>query len=210
MPRRPGAGRKPRGTAAGVPFSLRLAPDLRNELERSAKKRRRALSEEIIGRLWLSLDKEREMQRDPAIRALCYLISEIANYVNVHREQRDRRGWHRDPFQFTAFKVGVTKLLDALTPSGEVRPPLVPIHEIQSLGPEDAWLINPEAAGKRAADNVFEMLHHRLTQDEMQVMVRASLRLGNRSIADHVEDLFYDMPHVRRDLGIDKPKETKQ
>jgi hypothetical protein len=56
---------------------------LRNELERSSKKRRRALSEEIIGRLWLSLDKERERQRDPAMRALAYLISEIAEYSHL-------------------------------------------------------------------------------------------------------------------------------
>jgi len=204
MPGRSGAGRKPKGTAAGAPFSLRLAPDLRNRLERSAKKRRRVLSEEIIGRLWLSLDKEREMQRDPAIRALCYLISEIGNSAHV----QGRRGWHLNPFQFTAFKIGVTKLLDALTPPGEVRPPLVPDHEIQSIDAEHDWLINPEAAGKRAADIVFQMLHHRLTQSQAEMMAQVSRRLGHD--ADRWEDIFYDMPHVRRDLGIDELGRSKQ
>jgi hypothetical protein len=34
--------------------------------------------------------------------------------------------WNRDPFTFRAFKLAVVKLLDALEPEGEIRPPSIP------------------------------------------------------------------------------------
>jgi len=203
MPRRPNAGRKPKGTTAGVPFSLRLAPDLRKELARSAKRRRRPLSEEIISRLRLSLDKERES--DPALRALCYLFSEIVGKVKWGAPPFEEKEWYRDPFLFTAFKIGVAKLLDERTPPGEVKPPL---RARNPDGTVHEWFQTPEATAKMAVDYVLLQLYQSLTPDKMPTTARQIHE--SSKYADEVEDHLYSMFRARRDLGIDQPEEMKQ
>src|SRR5437764_6494045 len=149
--RAPGGGRKPKGSAPGEPLTIRMPPDLRAELERAAKKRGRYLSEEILGRLRLSLAKQREEQRDPVVRALCYLISETANSVRKGDNPLSK-GWQRNPFLFRAFKIGVTAVLDALDQPGEARNPFPPP---QSAALSDDYSATPETLGRAAANNVL-------------------------------------------------------
>jgi hypothetical protein len=96
-----------------------MPDELRAELEASAKRRGRGISDELIGRLLASFSREREDKLDPTTRALNFLFSKLA--WEAHRGFRGK--WHQNPFMFRAFKLAVAKLLDALEPSGEMRSP---------------------------------------------------------------------------------------
>jgi hypothetical protein len=98
---------------------VRMPDDLRAELEASAKRRGRGISDELIGRLVASFSREREDKLDPTTRALNFLFSKLA--WEAHRDFREK--WHQNPFIFRAFKLAVAKLLDALEPSGEMQSP---------------------------------------------------------------------------------------
>src|SRR3974390_1784966 len=112
-----GAGRNPsapfRHSAAQL--TVRMPDDMRARLDAAARKKGWSLSQELLWRLRVSFEKENYRdQRDPATRALCFLIAETAQRVhfNVPLE------WQRNPFLFKAFKLAVATLLDALQPPG--------------------------------------------------------------------------------------------
>jgi len=118
--RAPGGGRKPKGTTPmRSQLTVRIPDELRAELEASAKRRGRNLSDELIGRLVASFSRERELKLDPTTRHLNFLFSKLA--WEAHRGFRGK--WHQNPFMFRAFKLAVAKLLDALEPSGEIKSP---------------------------------------------------------------------------------------
>jgi Arc-like DNA binding dprotein len=116
--RAPGAGRKPQGefSQLTVPFSVRMPAAMRNELKKAARDRGRKEGQELLRRLQDSFTQDRDRARDPAMRALCFLFSELAE--NAHLGVR---GWRSDPFLFRAVKIGIGRLLDALEPPGEVK-----------------------------------------------------------------------------------------
>jgi hypothetical protein len=135
------------------------------------------------------------------MRALCFLISQIA--YHVHMGQTLSKEWHRDPVLFREFRIGVTKLLDELAPPDDTRPQLPPgLHPTL----RDDWIADPHASGLRAADTTLGALYQMgLTLSE----VRTLLQLMNPEARADMEELFYDMSSARRDLGIDEPKEPK-
>jgi Arc-like DNA binding dprotein len=129
--RAPGGGMKPRGEFSGLTsvLSLRMPDDMRAQLESAAKKHRptkRSLTQELLKRLERSFNEDREKSRDPALRALLYLIGEVAEGVTNPapvRLKNTRPLWHSDPFLFRAFRIAVDKLLDEFEPPGEIKPP---------------------------------------------------------------------------------------
>ena len=123
--RAPGGGRKPQGEFDRLTslFSLRMPEDLREQIKVAAEESRRSVSQEVIKRLNDSFGVSRDKGRDPAVRAICFLIAEIADEIRWVMEAGQH--WDADPFLFRAFKIGVTKLLDGLEPRGEMKSPRV-------------------------------------------------------------------------------------
>jgi Arc-like DNA binding domain len=122
--RAPGGGRKPKGETSQLreQLSLRMPTDMRRQLEAARRESGRSFTQELLTRLRRSLDEDRKNYRDPATKALCFLFSELADYI--HHGTPD---WRSDPFLFKSFKLGVAKLLDNLPePAGKLEtPPLL-------------------------------------------------------------------------------------
>jgi hypothetical protein len=116
--RKPGGGRKPKPDKK-VMFSLRLDPSVLANLRAAAKKwpgkNVSTFTEYLIDR---ALREREEEERDPALRALLYLIGQLADHitgaVTPDIPMWVRSGWRRSLFQFRALKVAVHKLLDDL------------------------------------------------------------------------------------------------
>ena|SRR6516225_1835577 len=213
--RAPGGGRKPIGSTAAQPLTIRIDDDLRRRLELAARqraKRKKAnwnLSQEIIHRLRCSLSKEREDRRNRAVSAICDLISDMAKR-ELLTDLPEQQSWHRDPFTFRAFKVAVTRLLDELEPAGEMRPPQI------LAGP--AFFENPETLGNFAADRERIALLHgsplRRTETARWLQVTAAgVRDSSGYVSPLTIDEFEDELHawsgIRRALGIEEPKEQE-
>src|SRR5215204_2534089 len=113
-------GRPPRGAFSGLtsPLTIRMPKEMREELEKAANKRDWSVSQELLRRLNASFMRDRERSRDRSLRALCFLISEIAEGVVLpipdFRLDNLRPLWRTNPFLFRAFKLAVGKLLNAL------------------------------------------------------------------------------------------------
>jgi Arc-like DNA binding domain len=214
--RAPSGGRKPIGpSAARAQFSVRMPDDLRTQLEAEAQKCGRTLTQEMLGRLRASL---REDRRDPAMRALCYIFSDIAERVGSrhfdllrqHRQKRygDRIGpWTRDPFVFKAFRLGVEKVLAALEPHGEMQNPYAFLAEGSPSTPEFIKK-TPEEAADFAAQVVLHLLMfgNPLTPEQM-VELRKKEPYGEHWANDLALDV-YDMSNARNGLGLELPTKT--
>jgi hypothetical protein len=124
--RAPGGGRKPQGEFQNLTavMSLRMPQDLRDQLERARKASRRTLSQELIARASASFERDRDQSRDRALRAFCFLFSELVQAI-CPRDFPDERilDWRFDPWLFQAFRLAVAKLLDRFQPNGEMKLP---------------------------------------------------------------------------------------
>jgi hypothetical protein len=121
--RAPGGGRKPQGRVSGLsgtPVNLRMPTDLRNQLVAAAADSGNSLTQEVLDRLQWSLDKDRELDRDPASYSLSYLLGEVIK--NAKATVRPRK-WRSDPFAWRVVRLTFDKILDALAPPGEIRLP---------------------------------------------------------------------------------------
>ena len=126
--RAPGGGRKPKGDFSQLtsPLSLRMPAEMREQLESSASDNGRSVSQEVLRRIQESFHRDRDRARDPAMRALCFLIAQLAGEVAGPTDTQGRPyfDWRNDRFFFRAFKLAVAKVLDALEPSCEIRSPI--------------------------------------------------------------------------------------
>jgi Arc-like DNA binding domain len=171
-----GAGRKPQGEFGQLtsPFSLRMPEDLRKRLEVAAEKSGRSTSQELLARLNTSFARERDQNRDPAVGAICFLISQLAKEFTLLKKmipaQKEVR-WHQIPFVFRTFKLAVGGLLDALEPKKEIDSKLVEqvaaemrkqskgtvIEEIEKQRADElvqAWK-SPEGVAKKAVRRIL-------------------------------------------------------
>ena len=217
--RAPGGGRKPKGAAPmRSQLTIRMPDDLRTELEAAARKRGHNLTDELLWRLRLSFAKEREQRRDPAMRALTFLIGELAE--NVHLGLRSfRTKWHKNPFMFQALKLGTTKLLDAIAPPGEIESPY---NDMAKASPKSAEslqkmanrLRTPEDAAQECADMLLRQLFDPRLRAKNVSTIRAVVDKFPddpffRMIADEIEREHYGMSAALHDLGIEEAKEPK-
>jgi hypothetical protein len=180
---------------------------MRDELKAAAKASGKSVSQELLRRLQDSFYRDRDKARDPAMRALCFLIAETAQQTAGLNNSKDRAlDWRTNPFYFRAFKIAVGKLLDALEPKGKIEPPL----EMQFNIPEEAGALeydflksfrDPESRGAYAARSIWASLRniplHTREEDEA-----TKKRLRERSEAAYFREL-YGMPNAARDLQIE-------
>jgi Arc-like DNA binding domain len=182
-----GGGRKPKGDFAGLssPLSIRMPTDLRKELEAAARDSGKSITQELLRRLNDSFQRDRNKKRDPASRALCYLLAELIELVKVNMGE-DRQQWRADPFAFQSIKLGFAQILDALEPKGEIKPPddisLNPVAVIAAT--------SPDAMAKTAAQLILYWLQTppRANPAEGQVYPRK------------VEQLDFGMKDATREL----------
>jgi hypothetical protein len=168
-----GAGRKPKGefSRPESPFSFRMPAVMRSQLEAAASANGRSASQELLRRMQDSFYRDRDNARDPALRALCFVIAELAHSaVGYHKRtgftEQPMFDWRSHPFFYRAFKIAVTKLLDALEPKGEIQPPkmldlTLALEEEEPGSLQWRWLQSyktPEDRGQVAAEYVWGTL----------------------------------------------------
>lgn len=216
-----GAGRKPQGEFSQLtsPFSLRMPDDLRNQLEAAAKKSGRSASQELLKRLNSSFVRDRDIERDPAMRALCFLIAEAANLVagpftfnEESKTETPQFNWRSDPFFYRAFKIAVSRILDALEPKGEIGPPKIQINfspqpgiATQTEANSVAALLmqsfsSPEARADYAADYILKWLIT-VPQWSLEDRENERRRLEATGLPSFLRE-FYGMSDAARDLSI--------
>jgi Arc-like DNA binding domain len=135
------SGRKSKGEFSQLTSSLtiRIPDNVRKQLESEAAARGRSLAQELLRRVNDTFKEDRDADRDPALRALNYLIAQLGEKISGGKYRhktiraRMRSNWRTHPFLFRAFKVAVNKLLDTLEePAGEVCQPSG-LHLFESL-----------------------------------------------------------------------------
>jgi hypothetical protein len=181
-----------------------MPDEMRAELEASARKRGWSLAQDLLWRVRVSLTKGHEEHNDRALRALCYVISEMAR-KHLHTASADRAGewWHRDPFTFKAFRLGVANLLETLQPPGELRRPRT----------KDGRYLYGTETPESIADYAAKETKSDLFYDTPQSLARLKAALRSYSphvgewMMDELEKGIYAMSNARRDFGIDEPKE---
>ena len=229
--RAPGGGMKPRGefSALSSPLSIRMPDAMRAELE--ASRGRRSLSQELLRRLQKSFNQDRERSRDPALRALCFLIGELAESttsLGPIRHPSTVQLWRSDPFLFRAFKLAVGKLLDALEPAGEMKSPVTKetAERIKADFGSNSFLLSPEAVNfmlktykspEALSNQIFSTIWSTLlgvsSPDPRNKETMREIMSGDDPQLLKMFDVmwaqeFYGMQDARRDLGI-KPQGKK-
>ena len=214
--RAPGGGRKPSGPFrhSAAQLTVRMPDDMRARLDAAAKKKGWSLSQELLWRLRVSFEKENYRdRRDPATRALCFLIAETAQRVHIGVLVE----WNRNPFLFRAFKLAVAALLDRLEPAGSAKSPVPEFskvlkpHELQLFG--DRWKTPETAAAEAAKLTLTSLFLPAHDVEDVKTRLRG-LNFPERpnlseELIKEFEGEFYVMANARRDLAIDEPKGSK-
>src|SRR5262245_37391187 len=100
---RKGTGPKP-GKTRRVAVLARLAPEIRQQLEREAKRSRRSLSAEIESRLHDSMLP----RPDDQTRAITYIVAQITAVLRSIATLEEREfDWRTNRWDFEAFKGAV-------------------------------------------------------------------------------------------------------
>ena len=217
LKRAPGGGRKPK-IERTAPLSVRMPTEMRERLEATAKAKGKKLSRELLWRMSESLNRDREQDRDPAMRALCFLIATLGEQITggsytADKSMRDKqiKEWRTDPFLFKAFKFAVIKLLDALEPPGEVRPPIAEkeIKKFTNDPRKIKYLMMRIKSPKNFSAQEVSMVLMWLNSDYSMLDVH-NLRLRHRvpAVASRVKNELYGYIDARRDLEL-KPKGRK-
>jgi hypothetical protein len=210
--RAPGGGRKRLGPSVAQNLTIRIDDDLREQLEAVAtarQKRNWNLSQEILLRLRTSLNNEREEQRSPAMRALCFLIAQLADNIVGPKLTGDGKefalyNWRASPFFYKAFKIAVGQLLDALDPPGPIEAPEITPEDEANLHPFLRRYIetfkSPEARAQQSADYILTAFRgfpqwSAETREEQRKLVSEQ---GSPSLIRE----FYGMPDAARDLAV--------
>jgi hypothetical protein len=209
-----------------------MPDELRAQLEAATEKRgaERTLTDEVVARLQSSLSRERDNDRDPALRALNFVIAQLAERISggdyIPRGEfrlQQLQEWRTDPFKFGAFKFAVGKLLDELEPperdysGGLSKAQYEAIKEkAQKEAAEYAaehfgytpemqkWFFEihktPEAYGAHAFGSLWTQLMR------TNPLTEREKEMGRRfpHFGDVIEREFYGFEKARRDLGIDE------
>jgi hypothetical protein len=228
--RRPGGGRKPSGSIAGKAetFSTRITPETRAALEREASATGQSISQVAERLLWVGIAERRRRSKARPLRALCFVIEQIALEVGSGRwmdpgQYSDRQAaaverllneWRTDPFLFRAFEIAVAKVLNALRPKGEMKS-RYPSELIEQLSGEDFYdpqttelmketYKSPENLASHAATNVWIRLNR---TDPLSQREREMMRHGEY-VGEMMLEEFYGMGDARRDLALDSREQT--
>lgn len=215
-----GGGRKPKGPFSELtsPLSIRMPVSLREELENAAQTSGRSVSQELLRRLSNTFNRDREKARDPDMQALCFLIAETARQavgIPIPDQLKTKKtlDWRNNPFFFSAFKIAVGKLLDALEPTGTVEAPKIKFdlkpttdNTSAALGGAVNDLVRsyetPQARGQYVANYIWNSLQTvpPVSSEERE---RELQRLAEISSPAFWRE-FYGMADAARDLRINK------
>jgi hypothetical protein len=187
---------------------------MKTQLVASAARRDRgrgwSLTQEILFRVQRSFDRERDERRDPAARALCYLLAEVITTVAFNVRPRH---WRSDPFAFRTMRLAFNHLLDALEPSGEIQAPARtdednPFAELGQLWaiPGDRLLsIQQHQTPGDMARFTSDVLLMRLAQQTV-VEPAGEGYATRRNISQSEQEMEFGMGAARRHLEIRKEK----
>lgn len=209
MAGKPGkSGRKPKGEFSKLSSSLtiRIPDDMRKQLESEATESGESVAQVLLWHLRQSFNRNRELEREPAMRALCFLIAELAHNVSSLIDGRGRPlfDWRSDPFFFRAFKLAVAQLLDALEPGGEIEPPELilrgkKIKPGSKEGLQSRFVRTyetPEARAETAVRTLLSMLqrapHLSWITEKYDPHFKALWRRREYGLADARRDLEFD------------------
>ena len=213
--RAPGGGRKRLGPSVAQNLTIRIDDDLREQLEAVAtarQKRNWNLSQEILLRLRISLNNEREEQRSPAMRALCFLIAQLADHIVgpklIDLDERKEfavYNWRASPFFYRAFKIAVGQVLDALDPPGPIEPPEMTVEG--GADPSTRRYLEtfktPEARAQYSADYVLTAFRE-FPQWSAETREEQRKLVTEYGLPSFIRE-FYGMPDAARDLAV-KPR----
>ena len=229
--RRPGGGRKPKGSIRGKTevFATRITPQTRLAIESEAGRSGQSVSQVAEQLLALGLDERRRRSRNAQLKAVGFLIEQIAlgvGFVAVRWpstqifdnkdhttrsrdiEKKWQDMWRKDPFRYQAFTLAVSQLLEALKPKGEIKLPLE--IEIARMMNESApppavrhrWEHKYKSPENLAA-SVFADVWSQLFEENISDVEREVSRLetvGEKRQAEMRRLDFYAMQDARRDL----------
>jgi hypothetical protein len=202
-------GRKPKGEFSGKTsnFSTRIQPETRKALEKEAKATGQSVSQFAERLIVAGLAERQDEKKDKALRALCFLIGEIARQVVVPIINAEKKvegvifDWRSRPFFYKAFKVAVCRVLDSLDPPGEAKCPITRVE----LGEPNpfmekfaASLKSPEARGEYVAEYIVRSLKEapNLSAEERETRRQYLNRLGIPSLLRE----FYGVSDAATDL----------
>jgi hypothetical protein len=218
--RAPGGGRKPGGELRDLKavMSLRMPQDLRDQLDRARQASGRTLSQELLWRAKLSFDRDRDLSRGRALRAFCFLFSELAQVICVNMELNP--DWRFDPWLFRAVKLAISKLLDRFEPGGKMKLPefwqQFRDADMESIGypvtrqEREEMTESPEAMADHAVQTVLSdfnnprraRLWFKGLKDSKATKDRDSiLRRVTNDMVQRYETTFYGMGQAQRDLA---------
>jgi hypothetical protein len=222
--RAPGGGRKPQGDfdqLSSSPFSVRMPDYLRKQLEMAAERTGRSAGQELLSRLNDSFRRDYSKGRDPATRALCFVLAELIE--KVRREGRPWDKWHTDLFMFRAVRVGFATVLKALEPQGDLHasPILADVENTikfatgkpyekkatQYAKEKAAKWKTPERGGNKIAAEILAILYRgNLPEIEQWSrvldMVKEEDRKAPASLKARAETTHYGMQDAMRDLNL--------
>jgi hypothetical protein len=193
--KRTGSGRKPvHGQRKVANFSTRITPELRDALEREAKRGGHSLSQEVERRLTGSLQapkRDKEMWGEERNLGLAHLVNRIAQIIESHTGE----SWMWNDYTFRALRAAVEELFRILEVEIEGRNTDLP-EKIQQLAESvnSQWYNSrtPEQSGQFFANAIWT-----------NVMI-----LEMPDLTHSPNDTFRILAKLRHRLGI-KPKANK-
>jgi hypothetical protein len=220
--RAPGGGRKARsGPTSSLTF--RIPDDLRRQLEFEATEGA-TVSERLLWHLRRSINRKREEDRDPPMKALCFVFAETAHQVvGVHILNEESNSempafdWRWTPFFYRAFKLAVGQILDALEPKGEIKRPDIRLStkaqsewaKLEEKEGTDSAVSRflrswetPEARANYAADYILNYALRTIPHYSAKERAQARARLDSMNIPSAWRE-FYGMPDAARDLTVE-------
>ena len=168
--RRPGGGRKPAGDIHGKieTFSTRISRETRQALDDEARRSGQSVSQVAERLLILGLKTKRDREKDDPMRALSFLIDQLAITVSAYPAGGAALNWRTNPFIFKSLRLAIYGLMKRLAPPGEIRAPapsaqLASISSLPFTSPRDRaalavellWMNFQSAAPPFPLDDVF-------------------------------------------------------
>jgi hypothetical protein len=232
MPKQIKKGRPYKEKGEGTELiSVRINEQILSQLREAAGDR--SLSREINNRLARSLDRDRENDRSPPLRAFCFLLSQVVERAGIPDFPHN---WHQDPFRFQAAALAFMEVMGAFSPKGQVRRPKAVddfIRERRQLSKgtaletleaesikemERAWK-TPETLARVIADEVLGDFIHGAPSPgeymkELQSLEAAGFGKLNKDETDYLRGLssgrHYGIERARQDLLFKPEGKTKQ
>jgi hypothetical protein len=204
-----GAGRKAQGEFSELRsvMSVRMPDAMRETLTKAAQKNGRSVTQELLRRLDWSFDEDKKNYRDRAVKAFCFLFSELAQLVHWNIPD-----WQTNPFLFKAFKIGVPQLLEAFEPSGKIKAPQGLV-----MGPPDRInrVTRSPAALAEYAVSVVLANYSRQSPSHRELdgpAKRLESITGKSGLASEImqteENTYYGMDQARRDLSFRRGRKS--